>query len=48
MADVIRKSGRIRQWLHCTSNLTKPAHDSTYISIVIDMSFIDRKLNLIK
>ena len=48
MVDAIRKSGRIRQWSHCTSNLTTPTHDSTYISIVIDMLFINRKLNMIK
>ena len=48
MADAIRKSGRIRRWSHFTSNLTTPTHDSTYISIVIDMLFINRKLNMIK
>ena len=42
MADAIRKSGRVRQWSHCTSN------DSKYISIAIDMFFINGKLNMIK
>ena len=37
MADAIRKSGRRRWQSHCTSNLTTLTHDSTYISIVIDM-----------
>ena len=48
MAYAIRKSGRIRWWSHCTSNLTTRAHDFTYISIDIDMLFINRKLNMIK
>ena len=48
MADAIRKSGRIRQWSHYTSNLTTRNHDSTYISIVINMLFINSKLNMIK
>ena len=34
MVDAIRKSGRRRLWLHCTSNLTTSTHDSMYISIV--------------
>ena len=41
-------SGRRRRWSHCTSNLTTPTHDSTYISIVIDPLFMNRKLNMIK
>ena len=48
MADAIRKSERIRRWSHCTSNLTIPTHDFTCISIVIDMLFINRKLNMTK
>ena len=48
MADAIRKSGRIRQWLHWTSNLTTRTHDSTYISVVIGMFFINGKLNMIE
>ena len=31
-----------------TYNLTTPTRDSTYISIVIDLLFINRKLNMIK
>ena len=37
MADAIRKSGRRRPQSHCTSYLTTPTHDSTYISVVIDV-----------
>ena len=48
MADTIRKSGRRRRWTLCASNLATLTHDSTYISIVIDMFFINRKLNMIK
>ena len=48
MTDAIRKSGRIRQCSHCTSNLTTPTYDSTYISIIIDLLFINSKLNMIK
>ena len=48
MADAIRKSGRRRQVSHCTTNLTTPIHDFTYISIFIDMLFINRKLNMIQ
>ena len=48
MADLIRKSGTRRPWSHCTSNLTTPIHDSTNISIVMNMLFIIRKLNMIK
>ena len=48
MADAIRKTGRRRQESHCTSNLTTPTHNSTYISIVIDMLFTNGKLNMIK
>ena len=33
-------SGRRRRWSHWTSNLTTLTHDSTYISIVIDMLHI--------
>ena len=43
MADAISKTGRIKRWSHSTSNLTTPTHDSTYISIVIDMLFINRR-----
>ena len=48
MADAIRKSDRRRWWPQYTSNLTTPTHDSTYISIAIDMLFIDGELNMIK
>ena len=48
MADAIRISGRRWWWSHCTSNLTTPTHDSTYVSIVIDILFINRKLNMKK
>ena len=48
MADLIRKSGTRGPWSHCTSNLTTPIHDSTNISIVMNMLFINRKLNMIK
>ena len=48
MADAIRISGRRRWWSHCTSNLTTPTHDSTYVCIVIDILFINRKLNMKK
>ena len=48
MADAIRKSGRRRQWSHCASDLTTMTHDSPYISIFIDMLFINRKLNMIQ
>ena len=40
--------GTRRPWSHCTSNLTTPIHDSTNISIVMNMLFIIRKLNMIK
>ena len=43
MGDAIRISGRRRRWSHCTSNLTTPTHDSTYVSIVIDILFINRE-----
>ena len=46
MADAIRISDKRRQWLHCASNLTTPTHDSTYVSIVTDILFINRKLNM--
>ena len=48
MADAIRISGRGRRWPHCTSNLTTPTHDSTYVSILIYFLFINRKLNMKK
>ena len=48
MADAIRKAGRRRRESHCTSNFTTPTHGSTYISIVIDMLFINEKLNMMK
>ena len=44
----LEKNGRRRRWPHCTSILTTPTHDLTQISIVIDMLFINRKLNMIK
>ena len=33
----IRISRRRRRWSHCTSNLTRPTHDSRYASIFIDI-----------
>ena len=44
MADAIRKSDRRRWWPQHTSNLTTPTHDSTYISIAIDMLFINGRI----
>ena len=48
MANAIRISGGRRRWSLCTSNLTTPTHDSTYFSIVIDILFINRNLNMKK
>ena len=48
MPDAIRKSKRRRRLSHCMSNLRTPTHDSTYISIVNDMLFINVKFNMIK
>ena len=48
MVDAIRKSGRRKRGSHWTSNLMTLTHDSMYISIVIDMLFINRKLDMIK
>ena len=48
ISDVTRKSGRRRQWSQWISYLVTLTHDSTYISIVIDMLFINIKLDMIK
>ena len=48
MVDAIGKSSGGRRWSHCTSNLTTLTHDSMHISIVIDVFFVNRKLNMKK
>ena len=48
MVDAIRKSGRRKRGSDWTSNLMTLTHDSMYISIVINMLFINRKLDMMK